>query len=64
LDPELFLSVKLRMNRSIIDDGYYVDWSRLTLVFTEAKYTATYRLLFAVNQLYVQQMLTELYGKT
>lgn len=64
MDPNIFLSVKLRKNRSIIDEGYYVDWKRLTLVFTDVTYTATYRLIIAMNTLYVQQLLTDLYGKT
>ena len=63
LDVELFLSVKLRENRCLIDDGYYVDWERRTLVFTNLNYSHTYRLIIAVNQLYVQNMLTEMYGK-
>lgn len=63
LDVELFLSVKLRENRCLIDDGYYVDWERRTLVFTNLNYAHTYRLIIAVNQLYVQNMLTEMYGK-
>ena len=64
LKPELFLSVKLRDNRVIINDGYYVDWKQLKIVFTTVDYTHTYRLLIAMNQLYVQNMLSELYGKT
>jgi hypothetical protein len=64
MDPGIFLSVKLRCNRSIIEEGYYVDWKRLTLVFTNVTYTATYRLIIAMNHLYVQQTLAELYGKS
>lgn len=60
---ELFLSVKLRENRCLIDEGYYVDWPRRTLVFTNANYTHTYRLIIAINQLYINNMLTEMYGK-
>lgn len=63
LNPELFLSVKLRDNRCLIDDGYYVDWKRRTLVFTNVNYTHTYRLIVAVNQLYINDMLTAMYGK-
>lgn len=64
MKPELFLSVKLRDNRCLINDGYYVDWHRRTLVFTNVNYTHTYRLIIAVNQLYINDMLNELYGKT
>ena len=63
IDPELFISVKLRENRCLINDGYYVDWERRTLVFTTVNYTHTYRLIIAVNQLYINDMLTEMYGK-
>lgn len=63
LDPELFISVKLRDNRCLIDDGYYVDWQRRTLVFTNVNYTHTYRLIIAINRLYINDMLLELYGK-
>jgi len=63
LDVELFISVKLRENKDLIDDGYYVDWERRTLVFTNVNYVHTYRIIIAVNQLYIQNMLTEMYGK-
>jgi hypothetical protein len=63
LDVELFLSVKLRENKCLINDGYYVDWKRRTLVFTNIRYTSTYRLIIAMNRLYVQNMLAEMYGK-
>ena len=63
LDPELFLSVKLRENRVLIEDGYYVDWNELKLIFTTVNYADTYRLLISMNQLYVQDMISELYGK-
>jgi hypothetical protein len=63
LDPEIFLSVKLRENRVLINDGYYVDWKQRKLIFTNANYTHTYRLLISMNQLYVQNMISELYGK-
>lgn len=63
LDVGLFISVKLRENRCLIDDGYYVDWQRRTLVFTNVNYAHTYRLIIAVNQLYIQDMLKEMYGK-
>lgn len=60
---ELFLSVKLRENRCLINDGYYIDWERRTLVFTNANYSHTYRLLIAVNQLYVNELLLTMYDK-
>jgi hypothetical protein len=63
LNPELFISIKLRENREIIDDGYYVDWKNRKLVFTTVNYTHTYRLIVALNRLYIQDMLTSLYGK-
>ena len=64
IKPEMFLSIKLRENRVLIDDGYYVDWNHLKLIFTNVNYAHTYRLIIAMNQLYVQNMLSELYGKT
>lgn len=60
---DLFISVKLRENRCLIEDGYYVDWKRRTLVFTNVCYTHTYRMIVAVNKLYIQKFLTEAYGK-
>lgn len=63
LKVELFLSVKLRENRCLINDGYYVDWHRRTLVFTNINYAKTYRLIFAVNQLYINESLLQMYGK-
>lgn len=60
---DLFLSVKLRENRCLIEGGYYVDWKRRTLVFTNVNYTHTYRLIISINKLYIQNMLTEMYGK-
>lgn len=63
LPIDLFLTVKLRRNKSIIDDGYYVDWETRKLIFDNVEYVSTYRLLIAVNQLYANDMLTELYGK-
>jgi hypothetical protein len=64
INPEMFLSIKLRENRVLINDGYYVDWRNLKLIFTTVNYATTYRLLVTMNQLYVQNMLSELYGKT
>lgn len=64
LKIELFMTVKLRDNRCLINDGYYVDWPRRTLVFTNINYTHTYRLIIAVNQMYINNMLNEMYGKT
>lgn len=63
MDVNLFLSVKLRENSCLIDDGYYVDWQRRTLVFDTINYTHTYRLIIAVNKLYIQNMLKDMYGK-
>lgn len=63
LDVGLFLSVKLRENKCLIDDGYYVDWKRRVLVFDNINYAHTYRLIIAVNKLYIQDMLKEMYGK-
>lgn len=63
LDVELFLTVKLRENKCLINDGYYVDWKRRMLVFTNIRYTSTYRLIIAMNKLYVQNMLAEMYSK-
>ena len=63
LDVGLFLSVKLRENNCLINDGYYVDWCSRKLIFTNIRYTSTYRLIIAMNKLYVQDMLAEMYGK-
>ena len=63
LPIENFLVVKLRQNRCLIDEGYYVDWKTKKLIFTSVSYTHTYRMLVAVNNLYVNNMLTEMYGK-
>ena len=64
LDVELFLTVKLRENRCLIDDGYYIDWKRRMLVFTNINYAHTYRLIIAVNKLYINDLLKDMYGKT
>ena len=64
MNPEMFLSVKLRENQYLIEDGYYVDWKQRKLIFTTVNYTHTYRLLIAMDHLYVQNLLMELYGKT
>ena len=63
IDVGIFLSVKLRENKCLIDDGYYVDWKRRTLVLTNINYAHTYRLIIAMNKLYVNQLLTDMYGK-
>lgn len=63
LDVGLFLSVKLRENNCLIDDGYYVDWERRTLVFDNINYLHTYRLIIAVNKLYIQNLLKTMYDK-
>lgn len=60
---ELFLSVMLRENHELIKDGYYVDWKNRKLVFTTVNYTSTYRLIVSVNQLYLNNLLIEMYGK-
>ena len=59
---EMFISVKLRENKCLIDDGYYVDWKRRTLVIDNMNYTHTYRLIIAVNKLYINNMLNKMYG--
>lgn len=59
----LLCSVKLRENKCLIDDGYYVDWRTRTLVITNANFLHTYRLIIAVNKLYIQKTLAEMYGK-
>ena len=64
LDVELFLTVKLRENRCLIDDGYYIDWKRRMLVFTNINYAHTYRLIIAVNKLYINDLLKDMYGKS
>lgn len=64
LDVELFLTVKLRENRCLIADGYYIDWKRRMLVFTNINYANTYRLIIAVNKLYINDLLKDMYGKT
>lgn len=63
IDVGLMLSVKLRENRCLIEDGYYVDWKRKTLVFTSVNFTKTYRMIIAVNQLYINNLLIDMYGK-
>lgn len=63
LDVGLFLSVKLRENKCLIDDGYYVDWKTRTLIFDNINYMHTYRLIIAVNKLYIQNMLKTMYDK-
>jgi hypothetical protein len=59
----VFMDVKLRENNTLIDEGYYVDWERRMLVFTNINYTHTYRLIISINQLYINDMLKEMYGK-
>lgn len=63
LSTDLFISVKLRENKCLIDDGYYVDWKRRVLVFTNINYTLTYRMIIAVNQLYINNLLSEMYNR-
>ena len=64
IDVNLFISVKLRENRMIINDGYEMDWKNKKLMFTNAHYTHTYRLIIAVNKLYVNNWLLDMHGKT
>lgn len=64
MSTDLFISVKLRENRTIINDGYYVDWKNRKLIFTNAHYTHTYRMIIAVNKLYVNNWLLDMNGKT
>ncbi len=61
---DLFLSVKLRENRCLIDDGYYVDWKTRKIILTDVNHVHTYRIIIAMNQLYVNNWLTEMYGKS
>jgi hypothetical protein len=63
IDVGVFLSVKLRENKCLIDDGYYVDWKRRMLVFTNINYAHTYRLIIAMNKLYANQLLADMYDK-
>lgn len=63
LKPELFINVHLRENRSLILDGYYIDWKRRMLVIQDVNYANTYRLLITINQLYINDLLTSMYGK-
>lgn len=63
MNPELFINVHLRENRSLLQDGYYVDWKRRVLVFQNVNYAKTYRLIITINQLYINDMLTAMYGK-
>ena len=63
LPVDLLVNVCLRENRNLIYEGYYVDWERRTLVFTNINYTHTYRLIISVNQLYMNDLLKDMYGK-
>ena len=63
MDPNVFISVKLRENKLLIDDGYYVDWNSCKLVFTNCHYASTYRLIISINQLYIQSYMNEMYNK-
>lgn len=63
MNPELFINVHLRENRTLIEKGYYVDWERRVLVFQTVNYASTYRLIITINQLYINDMLKDLYGK-
>lgn len=63
IDPGLFISVKLRENKLLINDGYYVDWNTCKLIFTNCKYTSTYRLIISINNLYITSFMNEMYNK-
>lgn len=63
LPVNLLMDVKLRENHTLIDDGYYVDWERRTLVFTNINYTHTYRMIITINQLYINDLMKDMYGK-
>lgn len=63
LDVGLFISIKLRENKCLIDDGYHVDWESRKLIFDNINYAHTYRLIIAVNKLYINDMLSTMYGK-
>lgn len=63
LDPGILFDIKLRSNRCIIEDGYYVDWETRKLIFTEIDYTVTYRMIFAINSLYFNDLIKDLYQK-
>ena len=63
INPELFISVKIRENKLLINEGYYVDWKSLKLIFTNCKYHSTYRLIFTINKLYISDFMNEMYNK-
>lgn len=63
LNPNLFINVKLRENRCLINEGYYVDWHRRMLVFDTINYANTYRLIITINQLYINDMLRDMFHK-
>lgn len=60
---DIVMSIKLRENHDLINDGYYVDWKRRVLVFTNINYAHTYRLIIAINQLYINDLMLDMYGK-
>ncbi len=62
-DPELFISIKLRENKLLINDGYYVDWKTRELIFTNTNYASTYRLIISINHLYISSFMNEVYNK-
>ena len=41
-----------------------MDWKNRKLIFTNAHYTHTYRMIIAVNKLYVNNWLLDMNGKT
>lgn len=60
---DILMNVSLRENKDLIQEGYYVDWKRRTLVFTNINYTHTYRLIISINQLYINDLMLDMYGK-
>lgn len=63
LNMDLFISIKMRENNILINDGYYVDWETKKLIFTTVNYTKTYRFIMAVNRLYMKDLLDNIYNK-
>lgn len=63
IDPENFISIKLRENKLLINEGYYVDWNECKLIFTNCRYASTYRLIITINNLYITDFMNEMYNK-
>jgi hypothetical protein len=64
MDPGSFISIRMRLDRCVLEDGYYVDWKRRVLVLDNIDHTRTYRMIIAVNQLYINATLKQLYYKS